>query len=430
MDARRGLQAGADALLGALELERAGDDAAQRRAPSSTSRPAPHRARRRGSRDRARKCTLSLPPSGMSWGRASQASSAVKHGDRGEPRGEEGEQLGHHRARGAPAQRVGRIAVDRVLADVEIERREVDGAEIVQLGRDACGSRNRRPPAATLRIELGQAMQHPALELGHLGVGHLLRPPIAVEAAQQVAQGVAQPAIGLGLVLQDLRADALVLGVVGADHPQAQDVGAVLVAHRLRRGDVAQRLRHLAALLVEREAVRQHAVIGRAAARAAALEQRGMEPAAMLVGALEIEVGRPLELGIALEREDVGAAGVEPDVEDVRRPARSRSALYLLPRKRSGGLSNHASAPSASKASTTRPMTSGSRSGSPVALSTNTAIGTPQARWRDTHQSGRARSSRAAGCSRRAARSAWRRSPPAPCRAGCRRSRRSACPWR
>ena len=30
MDARRGLQAGADALLGALELERAGDDAAQR----------------------------------------------------------------------------------------------------------------------------------------------------------------------------------------------------------------------------------------------------------------------------------------------------------------------------------------------------------------------------------------------------------------
>jgi hypothetical protein len=25
-----------------------------------------------------------------------------------------------------------------------------------------------------------------------------------------------------------------------------------------------------------------------------------------------------------------------------------------------------------------------------VALSTNTAIGTPQARWRDTHQSGRA----------------------------------------
>ena len=38
----------------------------------------------------------------------------------------------------------------------------------------------------------------------------------------------------------------------------------------------------------------------------------------MLVGAFEIEVGRPLEVGIALEREDVRAARVEPDVEDVR----------------------------------------------------------------------------------------------------------------
>ena len=37
-----------------------------------------------------------------------------------------------------------------------------------------------------------------------------------------------------------------------------------------------------------------------------------------------------------------------------------------------------------------RCTTSGSRSGSPVRLSTNTAIGTPQARWRLMHQSGRA----------------------------------------
>ena len=36
-----------------------------------------------------------------------------------------------------------------------------------------------------------------------------------------------------------------------------------------------------------------------------------------------------------------------------------------------------------------RSQTSGSRSNSPVSLSTKTAIGTPQARWRETHQSGR-----------------------------------------
>ena len=37
-----------------------------------------------------------------------------------------------------------------------------------------------------------------------------------------------------------------------------------------------------------------------------------------------------------------------------------------------------------------RATTSGSRSGWPVFFSTNTAIGTPQARWRLMHQSGRA----------------------------------------
>ena len=37
-----------------------------------------------------------------------------------------------------------------------------------------------------------------------------------------------------------------------------------------------------------------------------------------------------------------------------------------------------------------RAITAGSRSGSPVARSTNTGIGTPQARWRLMHQSGRA----------------------------------------
>ena len=49
---------------------------------------------------------------------------------------------------------------------------------------------------------------------------------------------------------------------------------------------------------------------------------------------------------------------------------------------------NQTSAPSRSTAAATRSTTSGSRSGSPVLRLVNTAIGTPQARWRDTHQSG------------------------------------------
>ena len=114
------------------------------------------------------------------------------------------------------------------------------------------------------------------------------------QAAQQPAQRVAQPAIQLGLLLQDLRPDAQVLRDVGVHHPQAQDVGAHLVRDLLRRGDVAERLAHLAAVLVEHEAVGQHRPERRRAAGADCLQQaRGLEPAAVLVAALQIQVRRP-----------------------------------------------------------------------------------------------------------------------------------------
>ncbi len=52
-------------------------------------------------------------------------------------------------------------------------------------------------------------------------------------------------------------------------------------------------------------------------ARPAGFEERGMEPAAMLVGAFEIERGRPLQIGPLLQDEAMRRAAVEPDVDDV-----------------------------------------------------------------------------------------------------------------
>jgi hypothetical protein len=113
------------------------------------------------------------------------------------------------------------------------------------------------------------------------------------------------------------RPDAQVGGVVRLSHPEAEDVGAVLADDLLGGDGVADGFRHLHAVLVEREAVGQHRLVGRAASRAAGLEERGLEPAAVLVGALEVEIGRPHAVGAVPQREGVGGAGVEPDVEDV-----------------------------------------------------------------------------------------------------------------
>ena len=129
-----------------------------------------------------------------------------------------------------------------------------------------------------------------------------------------------------------------------------------------------------------------------------------MEPAAVLVGAFQIhhrvaaavdlalDAGELREMHRVLQHEGVRGAGIEPDVENVvdllpavvgelaRGSARARRGLY------------QASAPSASKASTMRTSTSGSCriSTEPSGFSLmNTAIGTPQARWREITQSGR-----------------------------------------
>ena len=150
-----------------------------------------------------------------------------------------------------------------------------------------------------------------------------------MQRAEHPAHRVAQLAVGLDGVFEDFRADALVVGIVGGADPQPQDIGAGLRHHLLRLDGVAERLRHLAAVLVEREAVRQHDVIGRAPAGAAALQQRGMKPAAVLVGAFQIhhgvgaaidlalDAGQPREVHGVLQHEGMGRAGIEPDVADV-----------------------------------------------------------------------------------------------------------------
>ena len=75
--------------------------------------------------------------------------------------------------------------------------------------------------------------------------------------------------------------------------------------------------------------MRQHDVIGCAPARAGAFQQRGVEPAAMLVASFQIHHGIGAAIDLAddmaelrkilavFQHEGVGRPGVEPDVEDV-----------------------------------------------------------------------------------------------------------------
>ena len=162
----------------------------------------------------------------------------------------------------------------------------------------------------------------------------------------------------------------------------------------LRRGGVAERLRHLAALLVHHEAVRQHLVERRAAARADADEQRAVEPAAMLIAAFEIDVGRPVMILAERQHRLVARSGIEPHVEDVAfalefgaaarrrtscRPARTlRRAARTTRRRRR----RRTPTPPCRRAPWSAPACRTSCSPSPGSAR-------PTTRWREMHQSGR-----------------------------------------
>ena len=152
--------------------------------------------------------------------------------------------------------------------------------------------------------------------------------------------------------------------------------------------DVAERLRHLAALLVEHEAVGQHRLEGRARLAPTDFEQRGMEPAAMLVGALEVQLGRPLQPGVAPARWH-GSSRSRTRHPRCPRPSRSRpesaSAQEPLRVGRVPGVGALALEGPGDALHHPRVAQRLARR----RFDTNTAIGTPQARWRETHQSGR-----------------------------------------
>ena len=223
------------------------------------------------------------------------------------------------------------------------------------------------------------------------------------QRAEHPADGVAQLAIGLDIGLEDFRPDAQVVGVIGRAGPHAQNVGAGILDHVLRRDRIAERLRHLAAVLVEHEAVRQHHVERRVAARAAAFQQRRLEPAAMLVGAFEIhhevvalrlalDAGKLREVLRVFQHEGMGGAGIEPDVENVvdLLPAFVRARCRGSARRRRRHTRRRRLPARRHRRCACRLRDRPRISTEPSAFSlTNTVIGTPQARWREITQSGR-----------------------------------------
>ena len=219
--------------------------------------------------------------------------------------------------RAAAGETVRAVAVQTVLDDIEVERAQVDDAEVV----DGVGDGVELivvVPAEHLLDQTVQAGDGPLVQLEHVRRGNELVRIEADEVVEAELARVAELQIVLAQLLEDLVGAADVDVVVGGACPQAQQVGAVLVEDLGGIHAVAQRLVHGLALAVHRPAVGD-ALLERSAAaqRAYGYQQGGLEPAAVLVKTLDIHGGGP-EVLVALHGGEMGGAGVEPAVQRIR----------------------------------------------------------------------------------------------------------------
>ena len=137
-----------------------------------------------------------------------------------------------------------------------------------------------------MRIQLIELMQRAA---GH-GVG--LRVEVR-QVAEHVAEGVAQLAVGIDEARLDGLRHAHVFVKFDGSRPEAQDLGAIFLDDLFGLDGVAERLVHGLAFAIEHPTVEGARAIGRATLEARAHQQRTVEPAAVLIAAFEIHVGRP-----------------------------------------------------------------------------------------------------------------------------------------
>src|ERR1035441_5035736 len=112
-------------------------------------------------------------------------------------------------------------------------------------------------PSENLFGEVARAGQHVAVEWQKLGLGYAVaRRDKAMQIAQQETKSIAQLFVKLGAALHQVLAGGHVFAEIDRRDPEANDLAAHAVGDVYGVDAVAERLRHGAALLVERRAGR------------------------------------------------------------------------------------------------------------------------------------------------------------------------------
>ena len=193
--------------------------------------------------------------------------------------------------RRTPRQRIRPGGVEPVLQDIEIASAQIHHTVVVQLLIDAVQFAPAVGLGQRLLHGLGLAQRGGIARQQRLRRERMLRGIEIVQVAKQEAQGIANSTIGLGDALEQIVGNRNLARVVGAGHPQAQNVGTQCLHDLLWRHHIARRLAHLVAVLVDRETMREHGLVRCPAVDGDTGQKRGLEPATVLIGTFQVEIG-------------------------------------------------------------------------------------------------------------------------------------------
>ena len=175
-----------------------------------------------------------------------------------------------------------------------------------------------------------QTVQRPLIDGKHLRNLYTVGIRIKIgKVAEHIARCVADLSVCVRKLFEDFRGDADIGMVVGRSDPQTQDICAVLIHNLLRQNAVAEGLTHLSALTVHDPAVCDDSLVRRFAAPCNGREQRRLEPTAVLVCTLKVQVSRPMEIIACIANGSMGHAGIKPNVHDVALFCKGGAAALL-----------------------------------------------------------------------------------------------------
>ena len=228
--------------------------------------------------------------------------------------------------RAATRVRLSGCGVQPVFQHVEIERTEIHRGEIVERPVDLVEREFVIPGAAVGHQRFG-ADQDPLVEFQHFVHGHRIRRRIeAGKVAQEVAEGIAQLAVGVLQPRQDGLRDAHIFVELHRSRPQPDEIGAMMLDDLIGLDGVAERFVHGVALAIQHPAVQRTGAVWRTALESHAHQQRAMEPAAILIAAFHVKIRGPRQIVGRGEHGQMARSGIEPDVQDIGFLAELRAA--------------------------------------------------------------------------------------------------------